>query len=124
MKFTPVIARPSAALLVPPLTMSSSSSLSSSFVNETRGTQAPTGSGRFARRPGFSCMDRLSEITAPTLIVVGESDIPDVHAHVGVIQARISESKRVVLPHAGHLADLEVPDEFNRLVLEFLQAVE
>jgi pimeloyl-ACP methyl ester carboxylesterase len=81
------------------------------------------GSGRFTRWPGFSCMERLSEIKVPTLIVVGESDIPDVHSHVGVIQAGIAESKRVVLPHGGHLVHIEVPDEFNRVVLEFLESV-
>jgi 3-oxoadipate enol-lactonase len=79
-----------------------------------------TGSGSFARWPGWSCMRRLSEIKAPTLIVVGESDIADVHAHAGVIQAGIKGSKRVVLIQSGHLAHFEVSDVFNRLVLDFL----
>ena len=82
------------------------------------------GAGGFARWPGFSCMGRLSEIEVPTLIVVGESDIPDVHAHAGVIQAGIEGSRRVVLTHSGHLAHLEVPDVFNRLVLDFLESIE
>jgi pimeloyl-ACP methyl ester carboxylesterase len=81
------------------------------------------GSGRFARWPGFSCMERLSEIEIPTLLVVGESDIPDVHSHVGVIQAGIADAKRVVLPHGGHLAHIEVPEAFNRVVLDFLESV-
>ncbi len=60
----------------------------------------------------------------PTLIIVGESDIPDVHTHAGVIQAGIEGSRRVVLTASGHLVHLEVPDEFNRLVLEFLEPIE
>lgn len=82
------------------------------------------GSGRFARFPGWTSRGRLPDIDVPTLIVVGESDIPDVHAHAGVIQAGISGSKRVVLTHAGHLPHIEVPDEFNLVVLEFLQPIE
>jgi len=81
-----------------------------------------TGSGRYARWPGFSCFDRLAEIEVPTLLVVGESDIPDVHAHVGAIEAGIPGAERVVLRHCGHLAHMEVPEAFNRLVLEFLES--
>ena len=60
-----------------------------------------------------------SAATAP-LIVVGEADIPDVHAHSGAIQAGIGGARRVVLSGSGHLPHLEVPDDFNRVVLEFL----
>jgi len=82
-----------------------------------------TGSGSFARWPGFSCQGRLSEIEVPTLIVVGESDIPDVHTHAGVIEGGIEGSRRVVLTHSGHLAHFEVPDAFNRVVLDFLEPI-
>jgi len=33
-------------------------------------------------------------------------------------------SRRAVLTHSGHLAHFEVPDEFNRIVLDFLKAIE
>jgi pimeloyl-ACP methyl ester carboxylesterase len=56
--------------------------------------------------------------------IVGESDIPDVHAHAGVIQAGIKGSRRVVLTQSGHLAHFELPDRFNRLVLDFLASIE
>jgi len=80
-----------------------------------------TGSGTFARWPGFSCMGRLPEVEVPTLIVVGEADIPDVHSHAGVIQSGIEDSRHVVLINSGHLAHFEVPEAFNRLVLDFLE---
>ena len=83
-----------------------------------------TGSGSFARCPGWTVTDRLSEIAAPTLIIVGESDIPDVHTHAGVIQVGIKGSRRVVLTDSGHLAPIEKPDELNRLVLDFLGSTE
>jgi pimeloyl-ACP methyl ester carboxylesterase len=58
-------------------------------------------------------MNLLSEIKVPIMIIPGESDIPDVHAHIGVIQAGIAGSRRVVLNHSGHLAHFEVPDVFQ-----------
>ena len=89
----------------------------------TANPQDLTGSGNHARWPRTPAMPRLPEIKVPTLIVTGESDIPDVHAHVGVIEAGIAGSRRLVLAHSGHLPHLEVPDPFNKAVLEFLAAV-
>jgi 3-oxoadipate enol-lactonase len=75
------------------------------------------------RHPERPALPRLGEIAVPTLIVVGEHDIPDVHAHCGAIEAAIPDAKRVVLAGSGHVPHLEVPDAFNRVVLEFLAGV-
>ena len=77
-------------------------------------------SDQLARWPNYAALGRLSEIKVPTLIVAGESDIPDVHAHIGAIEAGISGSKRVVLTDSGHLPHLEVPQKFNEVALKFL----
>ena len=74
----------------------------------------------FAKSPPRPTLARLGEISAPTLIIVGEADIPDVHAHAGAIQAGIPKAKRMVLPGTGHLPYLERPDAFNAPVLRFL----
>jgi len=76
---------------------------------------------QFARWPDQPALDRLSQIRVPTLLVVGESDIPDVQCHVGAIQAGIPGSKRVVLNRSGHLPHVEVPDAFNEVVLGFFE---
>jgi pimeloyl-ACP methyl ester carboxylesterase len=65
-------------------------------------------------------LGRLAQIKVPTLLIAGEADIPDVHAHIGAIQAGIAKSKRIVMPGVGHLPYFEKPEEFNRVVLEFL----
>src|SRR5262245_6417972 len=78
---------------------------------------------QFNRLPAKPALGRLSQIKVPTLIVVGESDVPDVHAHVGAIQSGITNSKRVVLITSVHLPHMEVSDAFNRVVLDFLQGV-
>jgi len=68
-----------------------------------------------------SALPRLHEIHVPTLILVGDADIPDVHAHAGAIETGIPNSRRVVIRDAGHLMYLEKPDEFSRVVIRFLQ---
>ena len=62
----------------------------------------------------------LSEIKVPTLILVGEYDIPDVHAHAGVINAGIKNSRREIIPKSGHLIPVEQPGLFNEAVNNFL----
>jgi pimeloyl-ACP methyl ester carboxylesterase len=62
----------------------------------------------------------LNEIKVPALVVVGEFDIPDVHAHAGVIEAGIPSAKREIIANAGHLVPWEKPNEFNQCVFNFL----
>jgi len=69
-----------------------------------------------------SSLPRLHEIHAPTLILVGDADIPDVHAHAGAIETGIPNARRIVVSDAGHLMYLEKPEEFSRIVIGFLQA--
>ena len=65
-------------------------------------------------------LPRLSEIHVPTLILLGEFDIADNHAHAGVIQVSVKNSERKVIPHAAHLVFMEQPEKFNEIVKEFL----
>lgn len=82
------------------------------------------GSRGLSLPPGQPTFKRLSSIRVPALIVAGESDIPDVHTHIGAIHAAIEGSEHVVLAHSGHLCHLEVPDVFNQIVGEFLRRID
>jgi len=62
----------------------------------------------------------LSEIKVPALILVGEYDHPDVHAHAGAIDAGIPNSRREIIANSGHLIPMEQPDLFNEAVSSFL----
>jgi pimeloyl-ACP methyl ester carboxylesterase len=73
-------------------------------------------------RPIMPAIGRLHEIHVPTLILVGDADIPDVHAHAGAIEAGIAGSKRVVVSDAGHLMYLEKPDQFSQEVINFIES--
>jgi 3-oxoadipate enol-lactonase len=72
--------------------------------------------------PVKPALPRLAEIRIPTLLLVGDADIPDVHIHAGAIAAGVPRARLVVLSDVGHLMYLEKPAEFTRLVTEFLQA--
>lgn len=70
--------------------------------------------------PEPNLLPRLREVEAPTLVLVGEADIPDVHAHAGVLETGIPDARRAVVSDAGHLLFLERPEEFERTVRAFL----
>jgi 3-oxoadipate enol-lactonase len=69
-----------------------------------------------------SSLTRLHEIHVPTLLLVGDADIPDVHAHAGVIETGIANARRIVISDTGHLMYLEKPEEFTRIVIHFLES--
>lgn len=67
---------------------------------------------------------RLAEIHVPTSIVVGEFDIPDVHAHAGAIEAGIPGAERDIIINAGHLVQLEQPDVLMEKLVPFIDLQE
>jgi tetratricopeptide (TPR) repeat protein len=79
---------------------------------------------RLAEQPERPAVGILNEIQVPTLIVVGEFDIPDVFVHAGAIESGIPFAQKVIIQNAGHLVPLEQPKIFNEQVLNFLNGVE
>ena len=65
----------------------------------------------------------LSTIAAPTLLVVGELDFPDIIARHEDLSEELENAFAVILEDTAHLPSLERPDLFNPLLLEFLEAV-
>jgi 3-oxoadipate enol-lactonase len=64
----------------------------------------------------------LSQITCPTLVLVGEQDVltpPDVARQYAT---QIMGAQLAVIPHSGHLSVLEQPEVFHGLVHNFLLA--
>lgn len=64
----------------------------------------------------------LPQITAPTLVLAGDRDPSGEAAHFS--HTKIPGSHYVVIPGAGHLANIDKPEEFNNHILEFLKTVE
>ena len=63
---------------------------------------------------------RLGELRMPTLVVVGDEDVPDMLAIADRLAAEIPGARKVVLADTAHMLPLERPDELNRILLDFL----
>lgn len=63
---------------------------------------------------------RLHEVEAPTLIVIGDADVPDMLEIAERLERGIPGARRTIVPDAGHALPLERPEELNALILGFL----
>jgi 3-oxoadipate enol-lactonase len=67
--------------------------------------------------------DTLATIDVPTLIIVGDEDVPTPVKDARVMQAGIPGSRLEIISQAGHLSNMERPASFNHLLTEFLVAL-
>jgi 3-oxoadipate enol-lactonase len=63
----------------------------------------------------------LSQISSPTLILVGAEDAITPVADSEKMHHAIKDSRLVVLDHAGHVSNLERTEQFNEALLDFLR---
>ncbi len=68
----------------------------------------------------FNSLDRLGEITCPTLVVTGEDDTTVTPARQRLLAGNITGARQVFIPSAGHAVPVDQPNIFNRLLLDFL----
>jgi pimeloyl-ACP methyl ester carboxylesterase len=73
------------------------------------------------RPPRPAAAARLGEIKAPTLLVIGDRDVPQIKATIEKLEREIAGSKRVTIEGAGHMVNMEKPDLFKGAVLGFLR---
>ena len=66
---------------------------------------------------------RLGEIRVPTLVIVGDQDVPDVLDTADRLETGIAGARQFILPNVAHMVPMEAPEEFTRLVLHFLAAL-
>ena len=66
--------------------------------------------------------DLLPRIAAPTLLIWGELDARSPLSVARQFEQAIDGAKLVVLPGAGHMSNLEQPEQFNAAVREFCRA--
>ena len=65
-------------------------------------------------------VDRLAEIACPTLIIVGEEDLPHIKDIARLLSDRIADATLVTVPGAGHFPNLDAPTQFNGAIAAFL----
>ena len=63
---------------------------------------------------------RLGEVGVPTLLVVGDEDVPDFGAIAERLSRELPDARLVVIHDAAHVVALERPEEFNPVLVEFL----
>ncbi len=67
-----------------------------------------------------SAIPRLGEVTAPTLVVLGDRDIDAVAAIGRLLADRIPDARLVTLTGADHILPLRVPDRLHALLTTHL----
>lgn len=80
----------------------------------------PRGFRAMARASAEDVRDVLPHVDVPTLLVYGDRDVRAPLTVAEALHAAISGSRLVVLPDAGHLCNIEAPDDFNAAVRDFL----
>jgi pimeloyl-ACP methyl ester carboxylesterase len=69
---------------------------------------------------GVNAAGRLGEVRVPTLVVAGDLDTPQTLEAAGALARGIDGARLEIIEGTAHLPNMERPEEFNRLVLEFL----
>jgi 3-oxoadipate enol-lactonase len=78
----------------------------------------PDGAEELALQP--PAITRLDEVGVPTLIMVGDYDIPDKFTLAQKLAEEIVRAQLAVIAGVAHMVNMEKPEEFNRVVLDFL----
>jgi len=70
-----------------------------------------------------NAMGRLDEITAPALVVIGGRDVLDFRLMGEALAEGLPNATRHLWPDSGHVPNMEEPDRFNELIIDFLNTV-
>ncbi|MBL8163498.1 MAG: alpha/beta hydrolase [Anaerolineae bacterium] len=79
------------------------------------GTELPTLDPPAARR--------MSDLTLPVLVVVGDHDTAYVRAAADFMVANLPNARRLTITDAAHVPNMEHPNIFNAGVLDFLKSI-
>jgi pimeloyl-ACP methyl ester carboxylesterase len=81
------------------------------------------GHGEEKDAPEPPAVERLAEIKVPTLIICGDNDVPLMPLAAEAMAQQIAGARKVMLKNAGHLPNMERPDEFNSALKAFLSEI-
>lgn len=65
-------------------------------------------------------IDRLTDLDVPMLVIVGELDMPGIHEISSLLVEADPNAELMEIPGVAHMVNLEAPEEFNRVLVEFL----
>jgi len=93
------------------------------------GLQALSNQAEFLKETGFlteeplspPAIDRLEQLVMPALIMAGDLDDKNVLQTADLLARRLPKARKMIIPGTAHLPGMEKPQEFNRVVLGFLE---
>ena len=88
-----------------------------------RATNPPGYIGCCHALPKINVTGRLKELRCPALVIVGEDDPGTPVEMARDIHAALPSAELAILRSASHLSNMEQPEEFNRVLLGFLDKV-
>jgi hypothetical protein len=71
----------------------------------------------------YDLIDQMKALTVPTLVLTGDEDWPCLQPAL-LMKQTIPTAALSVMPNCGHTINIEDPDQFNRLVGEFVVQVD
>jgi 3-oxoadipate enol-lactonase len=63
---------------------------------------------------------RLGEVAVPTCLIIGDKDVREMLSIIEKLEQGIPGARKVVMHDVAHALNMERPEEFNRIVLDFL----
>jgi pimeloyl-ACP methyl ester carboxylesterase len=85
---------------------------------------ANTQQGVQKERPSlYMLVEQMNRLLVPTLIITGDEDWPCLLPGI-LMKQNIPSAGLAVIPNSGHAINIEEPDEYNRIVGDFLSLVE
>ena len=74
-------------------------------------------------RPDPPAIQQLHSIDAPTLVVIGDRDLQYNLDVADTLEDGIPGARRATIRGAGHMSNMEEPEQFNQAVLDFLAEI-
>ena len=71
----------------------------------------------------YDLVEEMKQLTVPTLILTGDEDWPCLLPGV-LMKRNIPSAALAVMPNCGHTINIEDPDQFNRIVGDFIHHVD
>jgi pimeloyl-ACP methyl ester carboxylesterase len=64
---------------------------------------------------------RLAELKLLVLAMAGELDTPDFRQITALIGHQVTQVRTVIVPDAGHMVNMEAPEQVTQSLLEFFE---
>jgi len=74
-------------------------------------------------RPLPLAIERLENLRVPVLALVGDLDMPGILEIVELIESEVPDAQTVMVTGVAHLINMEKPEEFNRIVMKFIDSL-